>query len=817
MSNDVFTTIEAFGMTSLVEDGSNYWLYPNGGSPVELSYGGSPVVAGQFGAWAPIGAEATANGYEVAWKLTGADQYTIWYVDDGGNYLSSPIGTVSGSSTALESFEISFQQDLSGDGSIGVVPPSAPTVIEAMGSTSLAEAGSNYWLYPSSGAPVELNYGGSPVVAGQFGAWAPIGAEATANGYEVAWKLTGADQYTIWYVDDSGNYLSGPIGTVSGSSTALQSFETSFQQDLNGDGSIGVVPPSSPTVIEAFGSTSLAEAGSNYWLYPNGGSPVELSYAGATIVAGQFGAWAPIGAETTAKGYEVAWRLTGADQYTVWYFDNSGTYVSSAIGTVSGSSTALEAFETSFQQDLNGDGLIGFPPPPSLTVLEAFGSTSLTEAGSNYWLYPNDGSPVELSYAGAPIVAGQFDQYGAWAPIGAEATANGYEIAWKVAGADQFTVWYFDNSGNYLSSAIGTVSGSSTALEAFETSFQQDLNGDGLIGAPPPPAPTVIEAFGSTSLAKAGSNYWLYPIGGSPIELSYAGAPIVAGQFDQYGAWAPIGAEATANGYEIAWKVTGVDQYTVWYFDNSGNYLSSGIGTMSGSSTALEAFETSFQQDLNGDGVIGAPPPPPPTVIEAFGSTSLAEVGSNYWLYPNGGSPVELSYAGAPIVAGQYGAWAPIGAEATATGYEVAWKPTGADQYTVWYFDDSGNYLSSPIGTVSGSSTALESFEPSFQQDLNGDGSIGAGRPPSPTVIEAFGSTTLAEAGSNYWLYPNGGPPVELSYGGSPVVAGQFGAWAPIGAEATANGYEVALKLTGADQYTAWYVRQQRQLPLKPL
>ena len=36
--------------------------------------------------------------------------------------------------------------------------------------------------------------------------WTPIGAEQTASGYEVAWKVTGADQYTVWNTDSSGNY-----------------------------------------------------------------------------------------------------------------------------------------------------------------------------------------------------------------------------------------------------------------------------------------------------------------------------------------------------------------------------------------------------------------------------------------------------------------------------------------------------------------------------------------------------------------------------------------------------------------------------------
>src|SRR5215471_13013556 len=191
------------------------------------------------------------------------------------------------------------------------------------------------------------------------------------------------------------------------------------------------------------------------------------------------------------------------------------------------------------------------------TVIETIGSTSLVQGGNNYFLDPNGGSEVELSYAGAPVEAGQFDQFGGhWVPIGAEQTASGYEVAWKITGADQYTVWYFDNSGNYVSSALNVVSGSSTALQSFETSFQQDLNGDGVIGVPPPPSPTVIESFGSTSLLAAGSNYFLQPNGGSAVELSVGGTPVVAGQFDQYGGhWAPIGAEQTASGYEVAWKI----------------------------------------------------------------------------------------------------------------------------------------------------------------------------------------------------------------------------------------------------------------------
>jgi hypothetical protein len=243
----------------------------------------------------------------------------------------------------------------------------------------------------------------------------------------------------------------------------------------------------SNTTIEELGSTSLIEGGSNYFLQPAGGLAVELSYAGAPVVVGQFdqfgGPWVPIAAEQTASGYEVAWKVPGADQYTVWNTDNSGNYVSSVFDVASGTSAALQSLEPSFQQDLNGDGSIGPPASSSQIVIEGFGSTSLVEGGSNYFLHPAGGSAVELSYAGAPVVAGQFDQFGGpWVPIAAEQTASGYEVAWKVPGADRYTVWNTDNSGNYVSSVFDVASGTSATLQSLEPSFHQDLNGDGYIG-----------------------------------------------------------------------------------------------------------------------------------------------------------------------------------------------------------------------------------------------------------------------------------------------------------------------------------------------
>ena len=470
------------------EVGNNYFLDNSGGSDPELSYDGAPIVDGETGGWVPIGAAQTSTGYDIAWKMTGADEYTVWSANSSGAYTVPLIGYVSGSSTALESLEPIFDQDLNGDGVIGLPPP---TVIQTDGSTSLVQAGSNYFLYGvgTTSGP-ELTYDGAAIVDGETAGWVPIGAVQTASGYDVAWEIPGANEYTVWSTNSSGAYTGPLIGYVSGSSTALESLEPVFNQDLNGDGVIGLPPP---TVIQTDGSTSLVQAGSNYFLYGVGTtSGPELTYDGAAIVDGETAGWVPIGAVQTASGYDVAWEIPGANEYTVWSTNSSGAYTGPLIGYVSGSSTALESLEPVFNQDLNGDGVIGLPPP---TVIQTDGSTSLVQAGSNYFLYGvGTTSGPELTYDGAAIVDGET---AGWVPIGAVQTASGYDVAWEIPGANEYTVWSTNSSGAYTGPLIGFVSGSSAALESLEPVFNQDLNGDGVIGE------TTIAAGTTTEIPSA--------------------------------------------------------------------------------------------------------------------------------------------------------------------------------------------------------------------------------------------------------------------------------------------------------------------------
>ena len=188
----------------------------------------------------------------------------------------------------------------------------------------------------------------------------------------------------------------------------------------------------------------------------------------------------------------------------------------------------------------------------------------------------------------------------------------------------------------------------------------------------------------------------------------------------------------TASGYDVAWKNTGTGQYTVWSTDSNGNYKGNLTGgDVSGTSPALESLEPVFHQDLNSDGVIG----PTRKVIQKNGSTSLIQVANHYYLYGSRGSGPALKYKGANVTAGEFGKWTPIGAVKTASGYDVAWKNTGTGQYTVWSTDSNGNHKGNLTGgAVSGTSSALESLEPVFQQDLNSDRVIGLYAKPGTTL-----------------------------------------------------------------------------------
>ena len=457
------TPIETAGATDLDQVANAFFLHDSAGNGPSLKYAGADVVAGQFGAWTPLGAEKVGTGYQVVWQNGSADQYLFWNTDSNGNWKSGS-DPVSGSSYALQSLETTFQQDFNHDGTTGL----KTTPIETAGATDLDQVANAFFLHDSAGNGPSLKYAGADVVAGQFGAWTPLGAEKVGTGYQVVWQNGSADQYLFWNTDSNGNWKS-ESDPVSGSSYALQSLETTFQQDFNHDGTTGL----KTTPIETVGATDLDQVANAFFLHDSAGNGPSLKYAGADVVAGQFGAWTPLGAEKVGTGYQVVWQNGSADQFLFWNTDSNGNWKSQS-DLVSGSSYALQSLETTFQQDFNHDGTTGLKTTP----IETAGATHLDQVANEFFLRNAAGSGPSIKYAGSDVVAGQF---GAWTPLGAEKTANGYEVAWQNGTANQYVIWDVDNNGNWKSQS-DLVSGSSPALKAVETILHQDLNHDTIIG-----------------------------------------------------------------------------------------------------------------------------------------------------------------------------------------------------------------------------------------------------------------------------------------------------------------------------------------------
>lgn len=463
--------IESTGSTSLVKLGDQYFVQGGDGSSIALKYLGGAVVANQFPGWAPIAVEASADGYNLTWKATGADQYTVWHLDSSGNFASSLSGIVSGSDFGLQMLETGFQQDLNGNGQIGV----DTIVVETQGSASLSMAAGRFFMHQSDGSgAASLKYLGAEVVAGQFPGWTPISVNAVAGGYDVAFKATGTEQYVIWHTDAAGNYASSVTGIVTGRNGTLQQLEIDFQQDINNDGTIGV----STTAIETNGATGLTAVGDRF--YFDNGSMVgpSFKYLGTDVIADQFLGWSPIAVEARNGEYDVVWKSDAADQFIVWRTNGAGHYASNVTGLVSGDSYGLQSLEDVFAQDLNNDGTVGLVT----TSIETSGSTDLVAVADRFFFETAGAAGPSFKYLGTDVIASQF---GGWAPIAAEARAGGYDVIWKLQGADQYTAWHTDSNGNYASSLTGVVSGADTKLQSLETSLRQDFTNDGWIGTAP--------------------------------------------------------------------------------------------------------------------------------------------------------------------------------------------------------------------------------------------------------------------------------------------------------------------------------------------
>ncbi|RXG97733.1 M10 family metallopeptidase C-terminal domain-containing protein [Bradyrhizobium zhanjiangense] len=621
-----------------------------------------------------------------------------------------------------------------------------PTTIEAFGSTSVVQSGGNYYLNNiSTGSGPTLKYQGNVVNTANYTTWSVIAAEqVTGGGYDVVWKDSSDGHYSVWRTDSSGNFVTtlAAAPEVLGTDPSLRALESTLQQDLNGDGVI-----ETNVTIEAFGSTSVVLSGGNYHLNNiSTGTGPTLKYQGNVVNTANYTTWSVIAAEqVSGGGYDVVWKDSSSGHYSVWSTDSSGNFVTTlaAAPEVLGTDLSLKALEPTLQQDLNGNGVID-----SSVTIEAFGSTSVVVSGGNYYLSNiSTGTGPMLKYQGNVVNTAN---YTTWSVIAAEqVSGGGYDVVWKDSSDGHYSVWSTDSSGNFVTTlaAAPEVLGTDPSLQALETTLQQDLNGDGTIGVPVA-SPVTIEAFGSTSVVLSGGNYHLDNIStGTGPTLKYQGNVVNTAN---YTTWSVIAAEqVSGGGYDVVWKDSSNGHYSVWSTDSNGNFVTTlaAAPEVLGTDPSLKALEPTLQQDLNGDGTMGVPVASPVT-IEAIGSTSVVVSGGNYYLdnISTGTGPT-LKYQGNVVNTANYTTWSVIAAEqVSGGGYDVVWKDSSNGHYSVWSTDSSGNFVTTLAAApeVLGTDPSLKALEPTLQQDLNGDGAVGAAPLAADGSVFNFNDNSLS-------------------------------------------------------------------------
>ena len=104
-------------------------------------------------------------------------------------------------------------------------------------------------------------------------------------------------------------------------------FETNFNLDLNGDGTIGSVY----STVNTAGSVAFQKASGtgHYAVSINGGNPIKITNGGKQIHEGIYGGWETLAAAEIDGVNTVLWKNKAANRLHTWMLDSNWNRVSS--------------------------------------------------------------------------------------------------------------------------------------------------------------------------------------------------------------------------------------------------------------------------------------------------------------------------------------------------------------------------------------------------------------------------------------------------------------------------------------------------------
>jgi hypothetical protein len=218
----------------------------------------------------------------------------------------------------------------------------------------------------------------------------------------------------VWSTDSSGNYISHIISATAGNDYALESTETTFNQDLNGDGVVGLyaAPGTTLQINESLagpsGSTSI---GTGATLELQGADSASVTFLGSTGTLQVDNAVTFSGQIFNFTGNG---SLSGSDQIDlrdINYNSVRDAYANGVLTVTDGSNTAELSFSGSYTLAnfaFTSDGSVGtivYDPPASTPWSQNTSVPNATSAGPSGSITIAEGATLELAAVNAESVA----------------------------------------------------------------------------------------------------------------------------------------------------------------------------------------------------------------------------------------------------------------------------------------------------------------------------------------------------------------------------------------------------------------------------
>lgn len=753
--------------------------------------------------------------------------------------------------TLSDADERFFNQDLNGDGKIGInVAKLTFAALDNFGIRLARDASNGMFLVQGSGDSATaksirtngmmLEYDYSGMATSYVSKKEAVAVEAirdasnTITGYRLAMKQTngnwdGTKNYSwdILQLDKEGLVTNG--STVNGvwedktiwGAKSIAPYESLFQDDLNQDGITGIDVSTLKTVdtdttgaklardsqkslyITNGTATPVALPNSSWMEYDNSSPGSQYSNKREAVAIE-----AILNSAKVITGYKLALRQTdnynGVEtvRWEVQTLNIEGRQSYGTAGTTAamGGSTwtnSIAPYEYDFQQDLNGDGIIGVDVS-TLTVAttDNVGTKLARDTAKSLFLVEGSNAPLPIgnsSWLDSEYNWGTgYNKSEAFAveAIRTNGAISGYKLAVKRTNAwDNKTnvswdVLELDTTGlvtygamknnQWVNSSLYGVK----SLSPYEEWFKQDFNEDGVVGLRFDETAFTAIATDTTGLRiyhdkdnalylvdKSLSQPQLTAVGNASwLEYNNSWGESSYNKAEAYAVEAITNSSGTITGYKLAIKQTNVMgtgstpdvNWQILSLEADGNVSWSMGGNVWTRKTSL--VEAAINQDIDGDGVVGV------STANLTDISSLDKV-DNVYLMKDKDNGIYIKDASKLIaLTDSYGNspsleytnnWSNSSSKAdlfgvakTSTGYRLALKTTntrGADEVVTWQF-----HTVSADGILDWSKTANTrdpvKFETLFNQDFNGNGTVNSSKTLSLT-------STLTDTGTVHLSY----------------------------------------------------------------